>query len=254
MIIQTENPIRMVRELKGAPLSIIFALHLVTQRVTQEWLERTTGYTDKPVSQALQYLAEVGLVDQNGSGWQLVKENARQLPLMMQIEEVVSEKPEETQEREDPTDTAQIEETAQNQTDDIALSRNNSDSVNLSKLEVVNTNILINDSSHLTNLSGEVGKIPTSEEIRKVLDAAADLFGHEIIGDPRQYADIDRLLGWIAQAHHGGTKVKNPAGLVYWAFHKGKDRSPEKKFIKYPDEYLPESFIRASGQWEFEEG
>lgn len=53
MILQSDNPIRMVRELKGAPLSIVMVLSLVHQRVTQEFLERATGYTDKPVSQAL---------------------------------------------------------------------------------------------------------------------------------------------------------------------------------------------------------
>jgi hypothetical protein len=57
------------------------------QRVTQEWLERSTGYTDKPVSQALAYLREVGLVDQAAGGWQLVKERMMQLPLVMQSEE-----------------------------------------------------------------------------------------------------------------------------------------------------------------------
>lgn len=87
MILQTDNPIRMVRELKGAPLSIVMVLSLVTQRVSQEYLERATGYTDKPVSQALAYLREVGLADHTSSGWMLIRGRAQQLPMVMEMEE-----------------------------------------------------------------------------------------------------------------------------------------------------------------------
>jgi hypothetical protein len=87
MILQSENPIRMVRELKGAPLSILMVLNLVHQRVTQEYLERATGYTDKPVSQALAYMQEIGLADHTNAGWQLIKANMMQLPLPLELEE-----------------------------------------------------------------------------------------------------------------------------------------------------------------------
>jgi hypothetical protein len=78
-----DNPIRMVRELKGAPLSILFSLTIVQQRVSQAWLERTTGYTDKTISQALGYLEEIGLADHTSAGWQLTGK-AKQLPLPME--------------------------------------------------------------------------------------------------------------------------------------------------------------------------
>ena len=78
-----DNPIRMVRELKGAPISILFALTVVQTRVSQAWLERTTGYTDKTISQALGYLEEIGLADHTSAGWQLTGE-AKQLPLPME--------------------------------------------------------------------------------------------------------------------------------------------------------------------------
>jgi hypothetical protein len=246
-----DNPIRMVREMKGTPLSIIIALGLVHQRVSQEWLERSTGYTDKPISQALQYLREVGLVDQTSSGWQLIKENVNQFPLVLQrndVEEDVTEEPAASLCSRDPKVPSE------NQIDDVQLSRNNSDSV---KLEVVNPNIINTSSSISLNLSSQDGKIPprceNADEIRQVLDAAADLFTHEIVGDPCDYADVDRLISWIAQAYNSHGKVKSPAGLVYWAFHQGKDRSPEKKYLYYPDQYLPESFLRASGQYIFDE-
>ena len=81
-----DNPIRMVRELRGAPLTVLFALTIVKQRVSQLWLERTTGYTDKTISQALGYLQEINLVDHTGAGWQLTGQ-ARQLPMPLQLEE-----------------------------------------------------------------------------------------------------------------------------------------------------------------------
>jgi len=45
----------------------------------------------------------------------------------------------------------------------------------------------------------------------------------------------------------------SPAGLVYWAFHQGKDQKPRKKYcdLDNADRYLPESFMRQSGQWKF---
>lgn len=78
-----DNPIRMVRELKGAPLSILFALSIVHVRVSQAWLEGVTGYTDKPISSALSYLEEVGLADHTSSGWKLTGK-AKQLPLPLE--------------------------------------------------------------------------------------------------------------------------------------------------------------------------
>jgi hypothetical protein len=75
-----ENPFRLIHELKGAPLAVLITLSLVRQPVTKEWLERTTGYTDKPVSQALAYLTENGLALGTHAGWQLT-ESARGLPL-----------------------------------------------------------------------------------------------------------------------------------------------------------------------------
>jgi hypothetical protein len=253
MIIQSENPIRMVRELKGAPLSIVMVLSLVTQRVTQEFLERATGYTDKPVSQALAYLQEVGLADHTHAGWQLIKENIKQLPLTMQIEEDAVE------EQGIEEGNCPVEDRPDQHQEQSVLSRNYSDSLTyLSKEVVVNINNIKNTSTNLLNLTEKDGKIPTSDEIQRVLDAAAGLFGRPIMGDVQDYADIERLLSWIAQAfkgcyESGRLKIMNPAGLVYWAFHQGKGKVAEKKYLEDPGEYLPESFLRASGQWEFED-
>ena len=79
--------VRMVRELKGAPLSIVLALGLAGGvAVSNEWLERNTGYSDKPVASALAYLQEHGFVVKVAGGWKLAR--AQQLPLPIeQVEE-----------------------------------------------------------------------------------------------------------------------------------------------------------------------
>jgi hypothetical protein len=137
-----DNPIRMVRELKGAPLSILFALSVAHQRVSQAWLEGVTGYTDKPISSALAYLEEIGLADHTSSGWKLTGK-AKQLPLPM--EELEPRSLEEHEEEQD-----KIEEPEQEyNSDDSCQGRNNStpliititDSVNEEEINSNNNNM-----------------------------------------------------------------------------------------------------------------
>jgi hypothetical protein len=69
------DPFAVVKECKGAALSILVLLATNQQlgggAVTQEWLERHSGYTDKPVSQALAYLSETGRISRTSAGWVL---------------------------------------------------------------------------------------------------------------------------------------------------------------------------------------
>jgi hypothetical protein len=225
--LQSENPISLARKYKGAPLAVLWVLYFTHQRVSQSYLESMTGYTDKTIRSALQYLKEDGVIDYQAEGWFVCKGIQLQIVSMNQDEKY----------------------------------RKNSEPFNylskeaeggISKLNIPPTNLL--------NITREVEKIPPIEEIQKVLDAAADLFERPILGDPRDYADLDRLLSWIAQAYQGSTRqgklmVKSPAGLIYWAFHQGKSQPVEKKY-KDPqnlEKYLTERFMRASGQWEFED-
>lgn len=84
--VQMDSPLQMVKLLKGAPLAVLMLLN-IAQRAGQdlvgaEWLARHSGYTDKPVSQALVLLEEYGLAARSGrSGWQLAN-GARQHLLM----------------------------------------------------------------------------------------------------------------------------------------------------------------------------
>jgi hypothetical protein len=71
----TGDPFAVVKECKGAALSILVLLatnhQLEGGAVTQEWLERHSGYSDKTVSQALAYLQETRRILQTSVGWLL---------------------------------------------------------------------------------------------------------------------------------------------------------------------------------------
>jgi hypothetical protein len=77
-----------IRTLKGCPLSIVVALMLNPAPTSAQWLERTTGYSDKVVLSALQFLEEGQFVTRNGRyGWQLAG-GVMQLPIAIpEIEE-----------------------------------------------------------------------------------------------------------------------------------------------------------------------
>lgn len=66
---------RMVRELKGAPLSCFVLLSLSTTPVSNEWLCIMSGYTDKPIAQALKLLSspEYQIARRCRGGWMMAK-------------------------------------------------------------------------------------------------------------------------------------------------------------------------------------
>lgn len=66
----------MVRGWKGAASGILWVLLLSGRAQTAVQLERATGYSDKPVRQALRDLERMGLVAHLGKrrGWQVRKE------------------------------------------------------------------------------------------------------------------------------------------------------------------------------------
>jgi len=66
-----EFPIEMLRTLKGPPLAVLIALMIAEEPVQCDWLARVTGYTDKPVRQALELLQEYGMAARlNRHAWQ----------------------------------------------------------------------------------------------------------------------------------------------------------------------------------------
>jgi len=81
--VKIENPIELVRMLKGAPLSVLFSLMLARRPMGELWLTGVTGYSRTSIWMALKYLVEVGLIQRNDrcEAWVLTGE-AQQLPLM----------------------------------------------------------------------------------------------------------------------------------------------------------------------------
>ena len=207
----SENPIRMVRELKGAPLSILMVLTLVHQRVSQGYLERATGYTDKPISKALAYMGEVGLVDETRSGWQLIKEKLMQLPLTLELEE-------------DNSSNKGVQPLVI-QTDDVHLSRNNSDSL-------ITTTLKNND------LNDSVVVISNNEITRKnsVFDLNLEEFKQHGIAKNKRTEALARMSHVNPKYIRSHLKVlgKNDSkGLAIMRMEQGED--PPQRLIILSD-------------------
>lgn len=69
-----------LRQLKGAPLAALLAVAIAPGPVTADYIARMTGYTDKPIAQALQYLAELQYITRARSGWILADAQQFALP------------------------------------------------------------------------------------------------------------------------------------------------------------------------------
>lgn len=78
-----ENPVLLARQLKGAPLSLLWVMMFDPQPHTEDWLIAMTNYTTKSVELGLKYLKEANYITRNGryGGWQLLN-GVIQLPLM----------------------------------------------------------------------------------------------------------------------------------------------------------------------------
>jgi hypothetical protein len=75
-----DNPLSLVRQLKGAPLSVFIVCQIVRTVVTQHFLCEQTGYSDFSVTRALSYLTEHNFLARVTGGWMIA--TAAQLPLM----------------------------------------------------------------------------------------------------------------------------------------------------------------------------
>lgn len=75
-----DNPVNLLRQLKGAPLAVLLAMYWTRMTVSADWLVTVTGYSDKPVTQALKLLTAYGWTVKSRGGWSLAE--GVQLPLM----------------------------------------------------------------------------------------------------------------------------------------------------------------------------
>lgn len=68
-----QQQIDLIRNLKGAPAGILLILALSGRSLTARELEEATGYSDKPITKAVNWLAPRGYIQNNGRarGWSL---------------------------------------------------------------------------------------------------------------------------------------------------------------------------------------
>jgi len=229
MILQSDNPIRMVCEFKGAKLSIIIVLGLVHQRVSQEWLERNTGYTDKTISQALAYLEEHGFMDHTNAGWQLTSEKARQLVMPLELEE------ENLTEQEKEGNVVIID---ADHEENFNSSRNNSDSLTttiLSNKDLIDS-VVVDSSNNVRS--------------RKNSDFENNLeeFKRLGVGKNRRTEALARMKHInpeYIRAHLKGLKKKDSKGLAIMRMEQGED-APERSI----DDLTPEERRAKYAEWE----
>ncbi len=76
-----ENPMTFVRSIKGAPASVLLALLFTRHPMTNQELQRWTGYSEESVTQAVRILLDLGWVSAVGPRGPWTMNTERQLPL-----------------------------------------------------------------------------------------------------------------------------------------------------------------------------
>ena len=84
-----EEQVALVRCVKGAGSSILWILLLSDDSLTAVELQEATGYSDKPVSQALARLKALGLVEHHGraQGWRVSRSNWQEVTSSVNIKQ-----------------------------------------------------------------------------------------------------------------------------------------------------------------------
>lgn len=238
--------IQILRSLRGAPLTILVAMMLFHRSLGVDDLEMVTGIGDDTVRRSLASLESMGYVSRmtRKRGYVLTA-LARQMMLpglLDQLEDGNDDADIIKAEPQPPVEQPILDHPAISDVTTPRFSGYESleEEVNLTSLnqeELTSSDSL--DSGDNPKNSG----YPSSETI---LAAAEDLFHARIRG---AYPGEERLLlAWIAHAHHK-TRVKSPAGLVYWGMTRGKGTGerPDKCYLDHPDKYLPVEFLEAIG-------
>jgi hypothetical protein len=124
----------MIRTLRGVPLAVLLVCVMSQKPVTAEFIERNSGYTDKPVRQALALLNDMGLVSHTRTGWQICT-GAVQLPLITdELPEEAPVEPDNVIDCESKSDTiCQGRKLSESETFRPALDRSRSSLINLDK-------------------------------------------------------------------------------------------------------------------------
>lgn len=240
---------KMVRELKGAPLSCLILMALAGQAVSAQFLERQSGYSDKIVNSALLYLQDNGYITRNERYAWRIAINVHQLPLMVLPDETEPDLPDLGGQLE------VIPGSSDENLEDSTTTRNNSES---EKFRVPSSSRTIDLTSKELTDPPLLEAFPLTTNVRGCKDqhdpeklrvaenlAACDRFG---IGEPKRSAisknpkvyprlivfhclDADKLGGAIYRIEHG------------WKVPKGWKEPIDNSDNIYPENVCAQTFI-----------
>lgn len=235
------NPIALLRALKGAAASCLLALAMHGAPATAGWLERMTGYSPNTVGEALQVLLELGLArrrSRNG-GFEIVPQARALLSGLASLPEA-----------DDPPRQGLGEAEAAGVTSGAAAQASNraippqTETENSVAVELI-------PSPTEDSVSRETPQNPPPE-VSRVLSATLSLFGEPVHGPPERYPDPWLLLATIAEAYDRRHRLRNPARVVYTNLKNGS--LPAARYRQNPTRYLPGDFLRQIGLPPPEEG
>ena len=180
--------------LKGAKLSILVCLVLAPGGVSQEFIERTINFTDKPVSQALMWLSENQFIVESSGGWRLA--DGFQLALPMS------------------SSALPMPVSVRTETDDCpTASRNNSDSVNddsLSSGENLDESSLISESRKVSESEAALASygIVINDRTRPLLALTVKEIGATVARARVAGWGVDKTTGYLVACLCGTLKTR----------------------------------------------
>lgn len=256
---RNDNPLALVRALRGAPLTCLFALSLAGEPAQVRRVCEMTGYSHKTAAAALQALAELGLAAHDGqhSQWRLAPPAGDLLQAGSAAQNPAGDpagRPPSTR-----TEAAARPEAAANPLGRSLGGKFSSPSGKIydSKVKAIakayptsiSLSIIKRESALTANRPGQAPprkREAGREAVRKILAATRDLFGERVLGRPSQYPDVQLLLGWIAQAYDHRDRLRKPARVVYAGLKNLEE--PERRYLRNPWAFLPDDFRQRVGE------
>jgi hypothetical protein len=259
-----DNPLSLLRQLKGAPISVLLACYWAGQPVSHKWLVQQTGYSSYAVTQALGYLTECQFLTHVTGGW-MITDGAKQLPLMAALpsgeeQESDGQRIEENANLVGRFEATSIPETRFEDSSNLVL-ENRGILESCLKLEE-EANSLINlttvsssctENRGILESAGPEEKLPS---VAKILAETSDLFGRP--GVVASQLPIDKLspthvFAWLACAYDqwvdGGRKgrIQSPGAYVYKKLASAPFEMPALEYQHAWINILPEDWLERFG-------
>ncbi len=242
--IQAQNPVALLRALKGPAASCLLALVMGVETrqtpATCAWLEHVTGYSANTVSDALRVLLDLGLVQRpsRNGGIQLAA-GVRQLLLASPGPPLDPEVAHASNYATSTSPSPSAPETEpQNPPPQASLRARATDSESLSQAAGDHQPPSPDSVSDASPQSYPI-------DVARLLNATLSLFGEPVHGSPERYPDGRLLLASIAEAFDRRARLRHPARVVYANLKNGS--LPAERYRLDPLRYLPEDFLRQAG-------